>query len=137
MGLLLVRSLDEGKSAAFRIPNSYMWNENTAPSNLFRWFDGQYLVPTRIDRLKLGKFKIGLDLTQKQLLITLLNYLATWEKLLGNDRRDPVLLNDYYVRILDLWPCEPYDNPIVRTRSVAAHMHHSNDKTWPPRSTSG
>lgn len=101
-------------------------------NGLLKWFLAFHDLTTpakqKVLRLKLGKFKIGLDLTQKQLLITLLNYLATWEKLLGNDRSDPVLLNDYYVRILDLWPCEPYDNPIVRTRSVAAHMHHSNDK---------
>ena len=71
-------------------------------------------------RLKLSKFKISLDFSQKQLLKMLLDYLTTWEKLLGNDRSNRILLNDFYVKVLDLWPHEPYDNPIVRTRSVVA-----------------
>ena len=78
-------------------------------------------------RLKLSKFKIALDFSQKQLLKMLLDYLTTWEKLLGNNRNDRILLNDFYVKILDLWPHEPYDNPIVRTRSVVASMQLGND----------
>ena len=54
-------------------------------------------------RLKLSKFKIALDFSQKQLLKMLLDYLTTWEKLLGNDRSNRVMLNDFYVKILDLY----------------------------------
>ena len=62
----------------------------------------------RAEGARLGKFKIPLDITAEQLLKTLLDYLATWEKVNGNDRNNPIILNDYYVKILDIWPTEPY-----------------------------
>ena len=79
-------------------------------------------------RARLAKFKILLDTTHPQLLKLLLDYLATWENLIGNDRNNPVILNDYYVRILDIWPTMPYENPIVRVRAFASHMHQMGDK---------
>ena len=100
-------------------------------NGLLKWFMSFHDITTPSKqmalRLKLSKFKIGLDFSQKQLLKMLLDYLTTWEKLLGNNRNDRVLLNDFYVKLLDLWPHEPYDNPIVRTRSVVANMQLGND----------
>ena len=100
-------------------------------NGLLKWFLSFHDITTpgkqMALRMKLSRFKIGLDFSQKQLLKMLLDYLTTWEKLLGNNRNDRVLLNDFYVKVLDLWPHEPYDNPIVRTRSVVASMQLGND----------
>ena len=100
-------------------------------NGLLKWFLSFHDITTpgkqMALRQKLSKFKIALDFSQKQLLKMLLDYLTTWEKLLGNNRNDRILLNDFYVKILDLWPHEPYDNPIVRTRSVVASMQLGND----------
>ena len=79
-------------------------------------------------RVRLSKFKIPLDITTEQLLKTLLDYLATWEKLIGNDRRNPLILNDYYVKILDLWPTQPYENPVVRARAFVSEQYERNMK---------
>ena len=101
-------------------------------NGLLKWFLSFHDISTparqKSLRLALSKFKISVGYTQKQLLKTLLDYLAVWEKLSGNSRSDPVLLNDYYTRILDLWPTEPYENPLVRARISIASMLHQEDK---------
>ena len=110
---------------------SFVFGDLRDGNGLLKWFLGFHDITTpgkqMALRLKLSKFKISLDFSQKQLLKMLLDYLTTWEKLLGNDRSNRILLNDFYVKVLDLWPHEPYDNPIVRTRSVVASMQLGGD----------
>ena len=82
-------------------------------------------------RQKLSKFKIALDFSQKQLLKMLLDYLTTWEKLLGNNRNDRILLNDFYTSMSKFSTFGRMSLTIIRSSGLAAWLRACNLATMP------
>ena len=72
------------------------------------------------------KFKYPIDTTVLQLRKGLLDSLAVWGTITGNDKSDRVKLDSFYKATRDKFPKQPDSHPIVRVRAKIADFIYDN-----------